>query len=453
MAGSTDKSKEKIMSTITDSGTGQELYKKAKKLIAGGTQLLSKRPEMFLPELWPSYYSKSKGCEVWDLDGNKFYDFTQMGVGTCVLGYSDDDINEAVRTAIEKGSMNTLNAPEEVELAELMTSLHPWADMVRYTRSGGEALSVAIRIARASSKKDKVMFCGYHGWHDWYLSANLADDETLDGHLLPGLEPNGVPRGLKGSAIPFNYNNVEEFLSIINEYKGQIGTLVLESIRNDEPTKEFVEVINTTCKNEGIVFVVDEVTAGFRINNGGAHLVYGLEPDIAVFAKGVSNGFPMGIILGKRDIMQAAQGTFISSTYWTDRIGPTAAIAAINKFVKEDVSSHLIKVGQRARAIWQSASDTYEVPISGIGGIYPLSHFAFDHKNPLAMKTLFTQLMLEEGFLATTALYASFAHKKEHLDKYEEAVNKTFKRMKDMQDEPEKFLKGGICHSGFKRLN
>lgn len=441
------------MNTMTNNGSGQDLYKKAKTLIVGGTQLLSKRPEMFLPELWPSYYSKSKGCEVWDLDGNKFYDFTQMGVGTCVLGYSDDDINSAVKLAIDKGSMNTLNAPEEVQLAELMTSLHPWADMVRYTRSGGEALAVAIRIARASSKKDKVMFCGYHGWHDWYLSANLAADKTLDGHLLPGLEPNGVPRGLKKSAIPFNYNNIDEFLSIIKKHKGEIGTLVLESIRNDEPTKEFVEVLNKTCKEEGIVFVIDEVTAGFRINNGGAHLLYGYNPDIAVFAKGISNGFPMGIVLGKKEIMQAAQTTFISSTYWTDRIGPTAAIASINKFVKENVSTHLISVGKKGREIWQNAADTHGVPIKGIGGIYPLSHFAFDSENPLAMKTLFTQLMLEEGFLASTALYASFAHKEEHLKKYEEAVNNVFAKMANMQDEPEKYLKAGVCHGGFARLN
>lgn len=434
-------------------GKGQDLYKKAKTLIPGGTQLLSKRPEMFLPELWPSYYEKSKGCEVWDLDGNKYFDFTYMGVGTCVLGYSDDEINDAVKSAIDKGSMNTFNAPEEVELAELMISLHPWADMARYTRSGGEALSVAIRIARASSKKDKVMFCGYHGWHDWYLSANLADDATLDGHLLPGLEPLGVPRGLKSTAIPFNYNNVDEFLSLINKHKGEVGVLVLESVRNDDPTKEFVEILNKTCKEEGIIFIIDEVTAGFRINNGGAHLVYGYNPDIAVFAKGVSNGFPMGIIIGKRNIMQAAQSTFISSTYWTDRIGPTAALTAIKKFIREDVSKHLIKVGKRAREIWENASKNYGVPIKDAGGIYPLSHFAFDNKSPLVMKTLFTQLMLEEGFLATTGLYSSFAHKDEHLNLYEKAVNSVFEKLKNMQNEPEKFLRAEVCHSGFKRLN
>lgn len=432
---------------------GQELYKKAKTLIPGGTQLLSKRPEMFLPELWPSYYSKSKGCEVWDLDGNKYIDMTHMGVGTCVLGYSDDDINNAVKTAIDKGSMNTLNAPEEIELAELMISLHPWAQMVRYTRSGGEALSVAVRIARASSKKEKVMFCGYHGWHDWYLSANLSDDASLDGHLLPGLEPLGVVRGLKDSAIPFNYNNVEEFLTLAKKYKNEIGAIVLESVRNEPPSKDFVDAINSYTKENNIVLIVDEVTSGFRINNGGAHLEMGFEPNIAVFAKGISNGFPMGVVLGDEKTMSAAQNTFISSTYWTDRIGPTAAIATIKKFIENDVSKHLIEVGKRAREIWQNASQKHGVPIKEIGGIYPLSHFSFDNKNPMAIKTLFAKLMLDEGFLAITALYASYAHKKEHLDKYELAVNKVFAILKEMQDNPENYLQTPICHSGFKRLN
>lgn len=434
-------------------GKSQELYQKAKTLIPGGTQLLSKRPEMFLPDLWPSYYEKSKGCEVWDLDGNKYIDMTQMGVGTCVLGYSDDDINDAVRVAIEKGSMNTLNAPEEVELAELLISLHPWAQMARYTRSGGEAMSVAVRIARASAKKDKVLFCGYHGWHDWYLSANLSGDETLDGHLLPGLQPLGVPRSLKQTSIPFSYNNTDEFLSLIEKYGDEIGVVVLESIRNDEPTENFVKTLNTVTKEKGIVFVIDEITSGFRINNGGAHLKYGFNPDIAVFAKGISNGFPMGVILGKSKHMSCAQDTFISSTYWTDRIGPSAAIASINKFIKNDVSSHLIEVGKTLQNIWQKYSLKHNLPLAHIGGIYPLSHFSFQHSNPLTLKTLFTQLMLEEGFLATTAVYPSFAHKKEHLEKYESAVDIVFFKLKEMYDNPEKHLKTPVCHSGFKRLN
>jgi len=185
-------------------GYSQELYKKARTIMPGGTQLLSKRPEMLLPELWPAYYEKAHGCDVWDLDGNKFVDMSYMGVGSCVLGYADPDVNTAVKEAIDKGSMNTLNCHEELELAELLCKLHPWAEMVRYARTGGEALSIAVRISRASTKKDMVLFCGYHGWHDWYLAANLTQDE-LGEHLLPGLAPAGVPKGLEGTAIPFHY--------------------------------------------------------------------------------------------------------------------------------------------------------------------------------------------------------------------------------------------------------
>ena len=175
-------------------GKGQELYKKAKKLIPGGTMLLSKRPEMFLPENWPSYFSKAKGCEVWDLDNNKFIDMTIMGIGTNILGYGNDEVDKAVQKVISNGNMSTLNCPEEVQLAEKLIEINPWADMVRFARSGGEANAIAIRIARAASGKDGVAVCGYHGWHDWYLSANHNRENELADHLLPGLNPIGVPK-------------------------------------------------------------------------------------------------------------------------------------------------------------------------------------------------------------------------------------------------------------------
>ncbi len=434
-------------------GKGQDLYKKAKTLIPGGTQLLSKRPEMFLPDYWPAYYDKAEGCYVWDLDGNKYVDMSYMGIGACVLGYSHPEVNAAVINAINRGSMCTLNAPEEVELAESMCKLHPWAHMVRYTRSGGEAMSVAIRIARAKSGKDKILFCGYHGWHDWYLSANLSGDKALDGHLLPGLDPAGVPRDLKNSAIPFNYNNVEEFLNLADKYKGEIGVIVLESIRNNFPTKEFIEAIKIVLKEQNIVFVVDEITAGFRINAGGAHLVLGLEPDIAVFGKAISNGFPMGIILGKKEVMEKAQETFISSTYWTDRTGPAASLSTIKYFIDNKVEEHLIEAGEMVQSGWKELALKYQLEIN-IGGLAPLSHFSFVYKNPLVLKTLFTQKMLETGFLATTAFYASYAHKKELIGSYLEACDKAFSLIAKAVEsgEPEKLLKGPVCHSGFKRL-
>jgi len=434
-------------------GKSQDLYTKAKKLIPGGTQLLSKRPEMYLPHYWPSYYEKAKGCEVWDLDGNKYVDMSYMGIGSCILGYADEDINEAVKNAIDKGSMSTLNSPEEVELAEILCDLHPWADMVRYTRTGGEAMSVAVRIGRAKTGKDTVLFCGYHGWHDWYLAANLADDKAIDGHLLPGLDPAGVPKALRGTAYPFAYNDTMGFLDLIDKHKNSIGVIVLESIRNYQPEREFVDTIRQVTIDLGAVLVFDEITAGWRLNMGGAHLLLKVEPDIAVFGKAISNGFPQGVVVGKRYVMESAQDSFISSTYWTERIGPTASIATIKKMKEKNVPDHLIKVGQKIQDGWKSSAAKHQLRIK-VAGIYPLGHFAFEYENPLVLKTLFTQVMLDRGFLATNGFYASYAHKDEHVKMYLEAADDAFLFISNASEEgnPEKYLKGPVCHSGFKRL-
>ncbi|MFH1386139.1 MAG: aminotransferase class III-fold pyridoxal phosphate-dependent enzyme [bacterium] len=435
-------------------GISQDLYNKAKTIIPGGTQLLSKRPEMHLPDLWPAYYEKAKGCEIWDLDGEKYIDMSFMGVGASILGYSDDDVNAAVTQAIAKGSSTTLNCYEDVELAELLCELHPWAEMVRYSRTGGEAMSIAVRIARAAADKDVILFSGYHGWHDWYLSSNLADDAALDGHLMPGLSPKGVPRGLKGTAKPFIYNDTEEYLALLNKYKGRIAGVVTEAVRNHEPKPGFIETIRKTTKELGIVMICDEVSSGWRLNVGGAHLKYGFEPDIAVFAKGISNGFPMAAIIGKKSVMQVAQESFISSTYWTERIGPVAALATIAKMQKENVPAHLIKIGKMVQAGWDNLAKKHRIIIS-VEGIPPLGHFSFKYDNALAIKTLFTQIMLEKGCLATNSFYASFAHSPEIVDKYLFAVDEAFAVIASaiQSAKVESSLKGPVCHAGFKRLD
>ena len=192
-------------------------------------------------------------------------------------------------------------------------------------------MAVAVIIARAYTRRDVVLFCGYHGWHDWYLSANLSSNKALDGHLLPGLNPLGVPRKLRGTAYPFNYNDSKGFMKLATRFKGKIGVIVLEPIRNHYPEKKFIDTVMNVARDLHAVLISDEITSGFRLTIGGAHMIFGLKPDIAVFAKGISNGYPMAAIIGKESIMQKAQETFISSTYWTDRIGPVSAIATIKK--------------------------------------------------------------------------------------------------------------------------
>ena len=435
-------------------GKSQNLYIQAKKIIPGGTQLLSKRPEMFSPGIWPAYYKKAKGCLVWDLAGKKYIDMSYMGIGACVLGYADDDVNRAVVDAVYNGSMSTLNCPEEVELAKVLCKMHPWAKMARFARGGGEAMAIAVRIARAKTAKDLILFCGYHGWHDWYLAANLADDNSLDGHLLPGLNPKGVPRPLKGTAFPFIYNDTEDFLRLIKRHKGRIAAVVMEPIRNNYPEDKFLETIRDVTFDSNIVLIFDEITSGWRLCSGGAHEIFGVRPDIAVFAKAISNGFPMAAVIGTKSVMNEAQETFISSTYWTERTGPAAALASIRKFRKNNVAEYLCSAGKAVQEGWRKSAKINKVDI-GISGIYPLSHFSFKDKNHLALKTLYTQIMLRKGFLATNVFYASYAHREKQITKYLEAADEAFaiiaRAIKSGTCKP--YLKGPVCHAGFRRIN
>ena len=433
---------------------GNSLYEKAKKLIPGGTQLLSKRPEMFLPDIWPSYYSKCKGIKVWDLDNKSYLDFTINGVGACTLGYADADVDRAVGNAIKSGNMCTLNAPEEVELAEFLCEIHPWATMVRYARGGGEAMAMAVRIVRAYTGKEKILFCGYHGWHDWYLSTNLAESSALDGQLLPGLEPAGVPRGLKGTAVPFYYNDINSFMSVLQKYEGDIAGVVMEPVRNFWPEKDFIESIRQITKEKKIPLVFDEVTSGLRMNNGGIHLKLNVMPDVAVFAKALGNGYPMAAVIGKTEIMNSAQRSFISSTYWTDRIGPSAALATLKKHKKYNVGAYLVKIGDLVQEGWKMLGNKYAIDIH-ISGISPLSHWQIKCEDEQLVHTYICKRMLEEGFLTSKAFYSTYSHTEQDVKKYLKSLDKVLSEITiHIKNKSIKSIYSGpIAHSSFKRLN
>ena len=436
-------------------GSGQELYKRAREIIPGGTQLFSKRPEIFLPDQWPAYYSKAKGIEVWDLDGKKYLDFASTGIGTCVLGVGDPDVNKAVSAAIENGSMSTLNCPEEVELAELMIELHPWANMARFQRCGGEALSVAVRIARASTGRDRIAFCGYHGWSDWYLAANLADDKSLNSHLLPGLAPNGVPSQLKGTAIPFTYNRIEELQKVIDAHGKELAAIVMEPYGvAAAPEPGYLEAVRVLADKCGAVLVFDEVTSGWRMNTGGIHMTLGVEPDLATYAKCISNGYPMSAVIGRASVMQAAEISFISSAYWTERIGVTAALATIKKHRDLNVSEHLIRIGHLLEAGWKEAAENAGLSIRFFG-MPPQRGFVFEQGNAVELTTLFTQEMLRRGFIALPRVFSTLAHTDQHVSAYMEAINEVFPILAASiaEDDVLSRLGGPVKHSHFKRLN
>lgn len=431
----------------------KELQKEAVELIPGMTQLLSKRPDRFSRGIWPTYFAQAKGVEVTDLDGNKYLDFSIGGIGATVLGYADEDVNKAVIDVINKGSATTLNPPEEVELAKKLIELHPWAQMARFARSGGEAMAVAVRIARVATKKDKIVFCGYHGWMDWYLAANLGKKEALDEHWIKGLNPNGVPKGLKDTAIPFLYNNIEDFNKAIEKAGDDLAAIVMEPIRNFEPTKEFIETIHDMAKKKNIPLIIDEISAGFRICNGGAHLKLGFKPDIAVFSKALGNGFPISAVIGKKWVMQFAQEAFITSTNWTERVGNVAALAMINKFVKNDVSKHLVKIADMVWQGWEELAKKHNLKIH-IGGFKPMIHFSFEQNHSTNI-AYFTQEMLKKGFLASGGFYSMYAHKEEHVRKYLNAVDEVFADLSVLikNNKVGEKLEGQIVQEGFGRIN
>lgn len=433
-------------------GKGQKLWKRAKSIIPGGNMLLSKRPEMFLPEQWPSYFSKAKGCTVWDLDDRAYTDMSIMGIGTNTLGYGHPEVDAAVMQAVKSGNMSTFNAPEEVYLAEKLIELHPWADMARFARSGGEANAIAIRIARAASGKDKVAVCGYHGWHDWYLSANLGDDENLAGHLLPGLEPNGVPGNLKGTVYPFNYNDFEGLQALVSRH--DIGVIKMEVVRNMGPENDFLHKVRELATQKGIVLIFDECTSGFRETFGGLHKKYGVEPDMAMFGKALGNGYAVTATIGRREVMEAAQTSFISSTFWTERIGSVAALKTLEIMEREQSWNKITKTGLAIRSGWQSLADKYALKINH-WGLPALTGFTFVSENALKYKTLITQEMLAKGYLASNSVYVCTEHTEIVVNEFFEQLDSVFALVKECEEgrSIDELLKGPVCHSGFKRLN
>lgn len=430
--------------------TGQKFWKRAKNIIPGGTMLFSKNPDLFIPEKWPAYFSKTKGYKIWDLENNIFNDISYMGVGTNTLGYCHQKVEEQVIKTIKSGTMSTLNSIEEILLAERLISMHPWAEMARFTRSGGEANAVAIRIARAASGKDKIAVCGYHGWHDWYLATNIINKSGLDEHLMRNVPIKGVPKNLKNTVFPFSYNNFEELKSIVE--KNDIGVIKMEVKRNDDPKNDFLQKVRKLSEKKNIVLIFDECTSGFRQTFGGLHKFYKVNPDIAIFGKALGNGYAINAIIGKRSVMESAKSTFISSTFWTERIGPTAALETLK--IMENIKSWEIisNIGNKIKKNWDIISNKNNVKIN-IRGIDAIPNFSFESKNNLFYKTLITQEMLKNNIFASNAVYCCVLHDDKILKKYFNILDDVFFKIKKIESGKlsiNNFLNSKVCITGLR---
>ena len=310
--------------------------------------------------------------------------------------------------------MTTLNCPEEVYLSKKLISHHPWAHMVKFTRAGGEANALAIRIARSNTPKKNVAFCGYHGWHDWYLSTNINSKKNLDQHLMSGLNYDGIPSELKNTSFPFPYNNFEYLRRLINKKK--IGIIKMEVMRNIKPQDNFLRKVRKICNEKKIILIFDECTSGYRENMGGIHLKFKVNPDIAIFGKALGSGYAINAIIGKRKIMKKAENTFISSTFWGERIGYTAALSSIKEFERLKVFKKIENNGKLIKSLWLDLSKKYQVPIK-IMGTNAIPSFEF-YKNHLERKTFLTQEMLKNKILATNLIYVTIFHNKNNIKKY-----------------------------------
>jgi len=412
----------------------KNLWKKAKKIIAGGNHLISKNPDMLCPDIWPTYYENANGVHTIGIDKRRYLDFYLMGVGTSILGYANKNVNKKVIKTIMQGSVSSLNCYEEIRLAEYLLKINKWANKVRFARTGGEANSIAVRLARAScrSDKQKIAVCGYHGWHDWYLAANLKKNNNLDNLLIPNIPNNGVPINLKNTIVKFEFNNIQNLKKVLKLNK-DIGIIKLEVFRNDPPEKKFLHELRQICNDKKIILIFDECTSGFRETFGGIHQKFNINPDIIIFGKALGNGFPITAIVGRDSILNNISKTFISSTFWTERIGPTAALATLNEMEKLKSWKKISEYGLKIKSLWKKLSNYYDLNLK-IGGVASIPQFYIPSKNFLKYKTFITQEFLKHNMLAGNLVFVSILHNNLMIKKYEKILNLIFEKIKDFED-------------------
>ena len=426
---------------------GQKFWRRANNIIPGGTMLFSKNPDLFLPKKWPAYFTKTKGCKIWDLENKKYFDLSFMGVGTNLLGYSNNFVDKAVKKIVNDGNISTLNSTEDIILAEKLIDLNKWAKFVRFARTGGEASSIALRIARAATNRDTVAVCGYHGWHDWYLAANLEDKNNLNNHLMKNLFIKGVPANYRKNIKTFEYNDLSALKKIINN--NNLAAVIMEVARDIKPEKNFLKKVRNLTEQKKIPLIFDECTSGFRETFGGLHLKYGVNPDIVIYGKALGNGYAINAVVGREEIMKEASSTFISSTFWTERIGSTAAIATLNQMEKMKSWKIVTENGKNIKKEWKKIADRYKHDIK-IVGLNAIPKFIFKNNN-LLYKTFISSEFLKKNFLAGNGVYVCTEHKKNIINQYLEILEEIFYKISNMDDEMiYKEIDKNICISGVR---
>lgn len=373
-----------------------------------------------------------------------------------LLGHAYPSVVRAVQEQATCGTGLSINHPLEIEAAELLAEIVPCAEMVRFCKGGGEAGMVAIRIARAASGRDKVVFCGYHGWHDWYLAANLASEATLEKHLLPGISSRGVPKTLEGTALPFEFNSLDSLKQVLEAHRGEVACVIMEAARTDTPEPGFLEGVRQLTQDQGVVLIFDEVVTGFRMARGGAQQYFGVTPDMATFAKCISNGFALGAVAGRRDVMEVPVDSFISSVYWAEATGLAAGRATLKEYLAQNICASVRQFGEAFVAGCKKHIAECGVPARIVGlPAFPALSFQEPSLERLdAVVTLYLQETAKRGLFGGPGHFFCLQHSQADLDRALEMIGEALIVIRKALDDGDigKFLECPIRQSGFRRL-
>lgn len=407
------------------SNPSQERYKKsnqilaqAEQLIPLGTQTFSKSKTQFPVPHSPLYLDRGKGSHVWDVDGNEYIDLIS-GLLPITLGYCDPDVDAAIAAQLQKGISFSLATKLEVELAELMRSLIPCAEMVRFGKNGTDATSAGVRLARAFTGKDHILALGYHGWQDWYIGATTRNL--------------GVPDNISALTHRVPFNNIDALKGAFDSLNGNVAAIVLEPFSAAVPEKYYLELVREFSTKNNIVLIFDEVITGFRVHLGGAQAYYNVTPDLAAFGKGMGNGMPISAIVGRADIMTVMEDIFYSGTFGGEALSLAASIATINKMQSHNVIDHLWMIGREITAVTQAAVNSHGLSrYVSLNGLDPWKIIAFtDHQNAPkeAIKTRFMIEALRQGVLVSGSHNITFSHSKKDVDHISDTYDNIFERI------------------------
>jgi glutamate-1-semialdehyde aminotransferase len=374
------------------------LLERARKVVPGASQTLSKGPRMFVEGAYPVFLERGRGCRVWDVDGNEYVDYI-LGLASITLGYGFPAVTEAVARQAVEGSIFSLPHPLEVEVSERLTEIIPCAEMVRFVKTGSEADSAAVRVARAATGRDVILYAGYHGWHDWYATTTPRSK--------------GIPKDFARLIAPFAYNDLGSLERAFDEHYGRVAAVIMEAVLLDAPAQGFLERVKALAHRHGAVLIFDEIVSGFRWAKGGAQEYFGVTPDLATFGKGMANGLPIAAIVGRRDLMEEFEDVFVSSTFGGDTLSLAAARTTIEVYTHQPVIERMWAAGRRFQEGFRAAAARVGVPADCVG--YPVHpKIVIRHESDEARRllvSLFLQETARRGHLFHFAGFnVSFSH-------------------------------------------